>query len=100
MVFLAAFARSDVRVNSVRAGLLKTRLLGIPGYADAWLFAEKATPARRGLDTREVADTALFLLSPLPSGINAQGLVVDVAGMASGYFHRELEPATRPDPSR
>ncbi|MEZ6005881.1 MAG: SDR family oxidoreductase [Planctomycetota bacterium] len=102
VVFLAgSFARSDVRVNSVRAGLLKTRSsAGIPGYADAWLFAEKATLRGRGLDTREVADTALFLLSPRSSGINAQGLVVD-AGMASGYFHRELvEPATRPDPSR
>ena len=33
---------SRLRVNAVRAGLLKTRSsAGIPGYADAWLFAEQ-----------------------------------------------------------
>ena len=98
VVFLAqSLAEQNVRVNSVRAGLLKTRSsAGIPGYADAYLYAEKATLRGRGLETREVADTALFLLSPRSSGINAQGLVVD-AGMASGYFQKDLvQAATRP----
>lgn len=99
VVFLAqSLADSEVRVNSVRAGLLKTRSsAGIPGYADAYLYAEKATLRGRGLETREVADTALFLLSPRSSGINAQGIVVD-AGMGSGYFRPDLvRAATRPD---
>jgi len=101
VVFLAQSLApgSAMRVNGVRAGLLKTRSsAGIPGYAEAYLFAEKATLRGRGLETREVANTALFLLSPRSSGINAQGLVVD-AGMASGYFQRDLvQAATRPEP--
>jgi len=92
IVFLAKSfsATSRVRFNGVRAGLLKTSAsAGIPGYVDSWLHAEKATLRKRGLDTAEVAATAVFLLSPRSSGINAQGLVVD-AGMASNLFDDEL----------
>ena len=92
VVFLAkSFSRfGRVRFNAVSPGLLKTSAsAGIPGYADAWLFAEQATLRKRGLGTDEAASTALFLLSPRSSGINGQGLVVD-AGMGSGYFDREL----------
>ncbi|MCA9001919.1 MAG: SDR family oxidoreductase [Planctomycetes bacterium] len=100
VVFLAQSLgnTSNVRVNSVRAGLLKTRSsAGIPGYADAYLYGEQATLRGRGVQTEEVADTALFLLSPRSSGINAQGIVVD-AGMGSGYFQKGLvERATRVD---
>tara|TARA_R110002126_G_scaffold4409_9_gene23166 strand:+ start:7128 stop:7949 length:822 start_codon:yes stop_codon:yes gene_type:complete len=99
VVFLAkSFASRNVRFNGVRAGLLKTRSsAGIPGYADAWLFGEAATLRGKGLATPEVASTALFLLSPRSSGINAQGLVVD-AGMGVNYFDCELvKRATRTD---
>ncbi|MBL4771540.1 MAG: SDR family oxidoreductase [Planctomycetes bacterium] len=100
VVFLAQSlgTTSDVRVNSVRAGLLKTRSsAGIPGYADAYLYGEQATLRGKGVTTEEVASTALFLLSPRSSGINAQGLVVD-AGMASGYFKKDLvRKATAPE---
>ncbi len=92
VVFLAkSFAAfSNVRFNGVRAGLLKTSSsAGIPGYADSYLHGEQATLRGRGLETREVSDTALFLLSPLSSGINAQGLVVD-AGMGVNYFDNRL----------
>ena len=92
VVFLAkSFAGfSGVRFNGVRAGLLKTRSsAGIPGYADAYLHAEKATLRKRGLATDEVASTTLFLLSPRSSGMNAQGLVVD-AGMGVNYFDDAL----------
>ena len=88
VVFLAKSfsANSEVRFNAVRAGLLKTSSsAGIPGYVDSWLHAEKATLRKRGLATDEVAQTALFLLSPRSSGINGQGVVVD-AGMSSNYF--------------
>ncbi|MEZ6017272.1 MAG: SDR family oxidoreductase [Planctomycetota bacterium] len=96
IVFLAKSfsATSKVRFNGVRAGLLKTSAsAGIPGYVDSWLHAEKATLRKRGLDTAEVASTAVFLLSPRSSGINAQGLVVD-AGMGSNFFDEGL---LRPD---
>ncbi|MEM7307541.1 MAG: SDR family oxidoreductase [Planctomycetota bacterium] len=100
VVFLAkSFSRfSEVRFNAVCAGLLKTASsAGIPGYVDSYLFAEQCTLRKRALSTGEVADTALFLLSDLSSGINAQRLVVD-AGMEVGYFDADVvRRATRPD---
>ena len=40
---------SRVRFNAVCPGLLKTSAsAGIPGYVDSYLFAEQATPAKRG----------------------------------------------------
>jgi enoyl-[acyl-carrier protein] reductase I len=86
-----SFSRfSEVRFNAVAAGLLKTSAsAGIPGYVDAYLFAERVIPRKRALATEEVASTALFLLSPRSSGITAQSIVVD-AGMSINYFDREL----------
>ena len=92
IVFLAkSFSRfSKVRFNAVGAGLLKTSAsAGIPGYVDAYLYAEQATLRKQALATEEVASVALFLLSPRSSGINAQTLVVD-AGMSVNYFDHEL----------
>lgn len=81
---------SRVRFNAVCAGLLKTSAsAGIPGYLDSYLYAERAIPRKAGLATQEVADAALFLLSPRSSGINAQRIVVD-AGMEINYFDREI----------
>ena len=77
---------SNIRFNSVSAGLLKTSAsAGIPGYVDAYLYAEKVIPRGKALETDEVANTAIFLLSPISSGIAAQSLVVD-AGMSINYF--------------
>lgn len=101
VVFLAkAFAPRGVRFNAIAAGLLKTSSsAGIPGYLESYLFAEQATLRKRNLDTREVADATLFLLSPRSSGIDAQSVVVD-AGMGVNYFDRELvRRATRPEPA-
>lgn len=92
LAFLSkSFSRfSEVRFNAVGAGLLKTSAsAGIPGYVDAYLFAEKAIPRHRGLTTQEAADTAVFLLSPKSSGIQAQTIVVD-AGMSTNYFDRDI----------
>lgn len=92
VVFLAkSFSRfSEVRFNAVGAGLLKTSSsAAIPGYVDAYLYAEQVIPRRRGLATQEVADVAVFLLSPRSSGINAQTIVVD-AGMSINYFDQQL----------
>lgn len=98
LAFLAkAFsAHSRVRFNAVAPGLLKTSAsAGIPGYVDAYLYAEQATLRRSAVQTQEVADVAAFLLSSRSSGINAQRLVVD-AGMEVNYFDRAiLERVTR-----
>ncbi len=94
-----SFSRfSEVRFNAVAAGLLKTSAsAGIPGYVDAYLFAERVIPRKRALATEEVANTAAYLLSPRASGITAQSIVVD-AGMSINYFDRELvADAMRPN---
>jgi enoyl-[acyl-carrier protein] reductase I len=91
IVFLAkSFSRfSRVRFNAVAPGLLKTSAsAGIPGYVDAYLYAEQVTLRKAAVKTEEVASTAAFLLSPRSSGINAQKIVVD-AGMSVNYFDAE-----------
>jgi enoyl-[acyl-carrier protein] reductase I len=81
---------SRVRFNAVAPGLLKTSAsAGIPGYVDAYLYAEQATLRKQAVQTEEVANTAAFLLSPRSSGINAQQMVID-AGMSVNYFDRQL----------
>lgn len=95
---LAAHAGGGVRVNAVKAGPLKTSAsAGIPGYLDNYLFAEQATLRHAALRTEEAADTALYLLSPRSSGINAQGVVVD-AGMGVNFFDADIvRRATAPE---
>jgi enoyl-[acyl-carrier protein] reductase I len=81
---------SKVRVNAVCAGPLKTSAsAGIPGYVNNYLFAEQLTLRKAALKTEEVASTAVFLLSPVSSGINATGIVVD-AGMSCNYFDQDV----------
>lgn len=89
---------SEVRFNTVGAGPLKTSAsAGIPGYLESYLYAEKMTFRRRALQTKEVADAVLFLLSRRSSGINGTTLVVD-AGLGCNYFDREIiRLAMRPE---
>lgn len=83
-----------VRVNAVGASLLKTSAsAGIPGYIEPLLFAEKATIRKKSLQTSEVANVAVFLLSSRSSGITAQTVVVD-AGMSTNYFDKEIVSKT------
>ncbi|MBP5191084.1 MAG: SDR family oxidoreductase [Opitutales bacterium] len=79
-------ADSEVRFNAVGAGPLKTSAsAGIPGFLKNYLFAEQLTLRKRAITTTEVANAAVFLLSPSSSGINGQTLVVN-AGMDFNYF--------------
>lgn len=91
-------ADTEVRFNLVNAGPLKTKAsAGIPGYLENYLYAEKMTFRQRALETREVADAAVFLLSPRASGINAHSLTVN-AGMDCNYFDADLvRLAMRPE---
>lgn len=92
-------ADTRVRFNTVNAGPLKTSAsAGIPGYLESYLYAEKLTFRKQNLTTQEVANTAVFLLSPTSSGINGQGIVVN-AGMDRNYFDKEMvRLAMRPEP--
>ena len=89
---------SNVRFNSVNAGLLKTSAsAGIPGYVDSYLHAEELTLRKEALKTQEVANAVVFLLGECSSGINAQGIVLD-AGMAINYFDKDIvRKSRRPD---
>lgn len=100
--FLAKSFSQDtaVRFNSVGAGPLKTSAsAGIPGYIESYLYAQKLTFRKKNLETQEVANVALFLLSPRSSGINGTTLVVD-AGLGANYFDEEIiRLAMRPERS-
>jgi len=91
-------ADTEVRFNVVGAGPLKTSAsAGIPGYIESYLYAEKLTFRKRNLETQEVANVALFLLSERSSGINGGTLVVD-AGLGSNFFDKDIiRLAMRPE---
>jgi enoyl-[acyl-carrier protein] reductase I len=91
-------ADTAVRFNAVGAGPLKTSAsAGIPGYVESYLYAAKLTFRKRNLETQEVANTVLFLLSERSSGVNGTTLVVD-AGLGSNYFDQEIiRLAMRPE---
>jgi enoyl-[acyl-carrier protein] reductase I len=83
-------ADSAVRFNAVGAGPLKTSAsAGIPGYIESYLYAEKLTYRKKNLETQEVADVTVFLLSERSKGINGTTVVVD-AGLGSNYFDQEI----------
>ena len=81
---------SNIRFNAVCPGLLKTSAsAGIPGYVDSYLYAEKLTLRKRGLQTPEIANIAAFLLSERSSAITAQTIVAD-GGMGINYFDADI----------
>lgn len=86
-------ADTQVRFNTVNSGPLKTSAsAGIPGYLENYLYAEKLTLRGKAVTTQEVANTAVFLLSPASSGINAQSIVVN-QGMDLNYFEKSVVSA-------
>ena len=88
---MTSFSRfSNIRFNALCPGLLKTSAsAGIPGYLDNYLYAEKCTLRNQAVQTPEVANSALFLLSEASSAINAQQIILD-AGMRLNYFDPEI----------
>ncbi len=81
---------SNIRFNAVCPGLLKTSAsAGIPGYVDSYLYAEKLTLRKKGLQTLEIANIAAFLLSERSSSITAQSIVAD-GGMGINYFDADI----------
>jgi enoyl-[acyl-carrier protein] reductase I len=91
-------ADTEVRFNVIGSGPLKTSAsAGIPGYIESYLYAEKLTFRKRNLETQEVANATLFLLSERSSGLNGTTLVVD-AGLGSNFFDKDIiRLAMRPE---
>jgi enoyl-[acyl-carrier protein] reductase I len=67
-----------IRVNVISGGYLRTLASSAVGGADAFetLAAQKA-PLRRGVEGREVGDTAVYLASGLSSGVSGETIYVD-----------------------
>ncbi|MDA3939350.1 MAG: SDR family NAD(P)-dependent oxidoreductase [Spirochaetia bacterium] len=74
-----------IRVNSVSPGLLNTPGIDL-NWPDGVARYTKSSPLSRLVDPVEVANTVLFLLSPLASGITGIDLRVDTGmGVVQGY---------------
>jgi len=73
---------------------------GIPGYLESYLFSEKLTLRKRSLNTQEVANAVVFLLSERSSAMNGASMVLD-QGMGINYFDDEvIKLAMRPEGKR
>ena len=67
-----------IRVNAVSAGPINTLAArGVSGFTEILDVVAQRAPLRRNVDVEEVAKAALFLLSPLSSGITGEVLYVD-----------------------
>jgi enoyl-[acyl-carrier protein] reductase I len=67
-----------VRVNAISAGPVNTLAArGIRGFTDMLKHHAERAPLRRNVELREIGDTALFLASPMGSGITGQVVYVD-----------------------
>lgn len=67
-----------IRVNALSAGPIKTLAAsGISGFGGMQRMHRNRAPLRKDTEAEEVADAALFLLSPLSRGITGQVLFVD-----------------------
>src|SRR5215212_2069154 len=74
-----------IRVNAISAGPIKTLAsAGIPGFSAILQHYRDRAPLRRTVDTSEVADAALFLLSPASRAVTAEILMVNAGFSATG----------------
>lgn len=96
--YLAAeFGASNIRVNAISAGPLRTlaasAVKGLSGFRDA---VEEIAPLRRNITTEEVGDVAVFLASDLSRSVTGNTIFVDsgfhVMGVA-GQLEVRKKPA-------
>jgi enoyl-[acyl-carrier protein] reductase I len=77
--YLAAnLGPQNVRVNAISAGPVNTiAARGIKGFSDMLKHHADRAPMRRNVELEEVGNAALFLLSPMSSGITGEIMFVD-----------------------
>ena len=77
--YLAAdLGPGNIRVNAISAGPIRTLAAkGISDFNSILRIVEEKAPLRRGTDTAEVGDTAMFLMSHLSRGITGEVIYVD-----------------------
>jgi enoyl-[acyl-carrier protein] reductase I len=70
--------KHNVRVNAISAGPINTLAArGVHNMSEMLRHHAERAPLRRNVEAREVGNAALFLLSPLSSGITGEILHVD-----------------------
>jgi enoyl-[acyl-carrier protein] reductase I len=75
----------NIRVNAISAGPVKTLAAsGISGFSSILQTYRDRAPLRRTIDGSDVADAALFLLSPAGRAVTAEVLMVDAGFHAMG----------------
>ena len=73
------------RVNAISAGPIKTlAAAGVSGFSSILQVYRDRAPLRRTVDTSEVADAAIFLLSEAGRAVTAEVLMVDGGYHATG----------------
>src|SRR5512138_1091007 len=84
--YLAAdLGPKNIRVNAISAGPIKTLAAsGISGFTSILQHYRDRAPLRRTVDTSDVADAAMFLLSSAGRGVTAEVLMVDAGYHATG----------------
>ncbi len=84
--YLAAdLGPKNIRVNAISAGPIKTLASsGVSGFSSILQIYRDRAPLRRTMDTSEVADAAVFLLSDASRGVTAEVLMVDGGYHATG----------------
>ena len=77
--------RSNIRVNAVSAGPIKTLAArGITGFTKMLDEGVRRSVLGRNVTVEEVGNTAMFLLSPWASGITGQTVYVDAGQVITG----------------
>jgi enoyl-[acyl-carrier protein] reductase I len=84
--YLAAdLGPKNIRVNAISAGPIKTLAsAGVPGFRNILQIYRERAPLRRTVDTAEVADAAVFLISDAGRAVTAEVLMVDGGYHATG----------------
>ncbi len=84
--YLAAdLGPKNIRVNAISSGVIRTLASsGISGFSSILQIYRDRAPLRRTVDTSEVADAAVFLLSDASRAVTAEILMVDGGYHATG----------------
>ena len=81
------FGKKGIRVNSISAGPVKTLASSAIGeFKKVLTFGEQVSPMKRNISQQDVANTAVYLLSDLASGVTAENIHVDCGLSAVGMF--------------
>ena len=75
----------NIRVNAISAGPIKTlAAAGISGFSNILQVYRERAPLKRNVELGEVADAAVFLLSPASRAITGEVVMVDAGYHAIG----------------